>query len=154
MEEVIIGIFKAYNKERLTLSKARLVYTVYLIDWRYTLIYGRPFTNIEWYNQAYVDNYAILNFLGKNDKFEVISRCNAYNKSNHSIRMIENHSKYTVDSKLYKVICYVLNIVKDADIDEIWSCVFSTYAMRYTPSHYIVNLEQLAIEYHKDYSDN
>ena len=98
-------------------DKALIIDTMYLIDWKHTLIHGKQLSNFEWF----MDNR------GQNIK--------------HSIKEIEN---IEVEDKLFE---FVLEKIERLKYTGIRHLVFSTYPVLTTEKYEKINMSEKANQY-------
>lgn len=145
MLQDIIFYFLQKNKE---LPNARITKLVYLLDWEYSLKYGRQLTNIEWFFDYYWPFVRdIENVISENsDIFKVKTYTNlSWNSGKFFSTKWEK--SINLDKNVIDLIDSIIQKTKDLTFNEFIKYVYSTYPVYKTRQFNKLNLVELAQEF-------
>ena len=133
------------------LSKPRLVKLVYLIDWKYTIDYGKQYTDIKWFYHhygPYVED--VINVMKQNpDIFQVESYANPYGGESNKFKLINRGYKVNLDSEIKRIADLLMNYTYKLSWNDFIGLVYSTYPIKMNSQYSYLNLEELADEFRK-----
>lgn len=152
LNELIKYILVTYPKLE-ELSKPRLVKLIYLIDWKYSIEYGRQYTNIRWiFNHygPYVND--VINTMKNNpETYDVVSRENPYGGITDKFKIKKRKDlSITIDGNAKKITDFLIEKTFHLGWSNFISIVYSTYPVRTNLKYSTLDLQSLAIEYKKE----
>lgn len=145
--DLILYIFNTYPKSE-ELTKPRLVKIIYLIDWKFTILSGKQYTNIRWYFNhygPYVDDVIDL-IRAENDLFIVQSYKNSYGGSTDRISYI-NKREVDLEPQVKEASDFIINNTAKLSWTDFISLVYSSYPIKSNSKYSYLNLEQDAIRF-------
>ncbi len=149
LEKLIRYILLNYPSVK-ELSKPRIVKLIYLIDWKYTTVYNKQFTDIEWYFNHYGPyvNDVIDLMKNKSEVFKVESFQNQYQGITDKFFLLDS-SEIILDEKIKQIVDLFIDYTFKLTWTSFINLVYSTYPIKSSPKYTYLNLESLAINFKK-----
>jgi hypothetical protein len=145
--ELIVYVYNKYPKVE-ELSKTRLVKLIYLIDWKYTLLTGKQFTDIKWYFNHYGPYVEDVMNLVKQEKsiFNVDSYENRYGGHSDRITKIKPMN-VELSEAIMNASDFIISNTKNLNWPDFISLVYSTFPVQNNSKYTYLNLESEAVEF-------
>lgn len=150
--DIVLYICFYASQMRITLSKARLVKIVYLVDWKAAVEYGHQMTDVEWYFNHYGPYVKeIIDMIDASPLFLKRHYLNQFGNPAEEILLNSesdiNKLKAALSEENCKIIDYVLSITKDMGYMEFLRLIYSTYPIIKSNKFDKMDLGKLAKEY-------
>lgn len=142
---LIIYIFNNYPDPR-QLSFPRLIKTIYLIDWKYSLQHGKQYTNVKWLMGSYgphVDEILTL-IRSRDDLFKVVTRNRFYGGVDIlRVKYIGNLHVRLAENDMF-IVDLIINNVHYFNWGQFMTIVYQTYPVKNSVKGQFLDLEYLS----------